>query len=991
MPKTCTRLATDAEATQGPAAELRAQLRKGATLVVRGRPCEVLQIHPFGSRGRGDHLLQVLYLDGRPPHTEHLLLQKEASVHPTTLLHLEQAFQMPLRQWLESGNEWVRDNLIPFPGMPGVPAAGKNSTLWTRETPVAPSRSKPDPDPHQLVGLEKALARRSVRLLLADEPGLGKTGQAALIAGELALRRRAFRMLVLCPPGLRQNWQLEMKRFAGLDFDILDHLPKGRQDGPLAPFDQTDRAIVSYHWLKQPNVLRRFLQSQQQAGPSGPWDLLIVDEAHHLIPPAGAASQLHQMAGRIVSWFPHRIFLTATPHSGYTDSLMGLLQLLDPLRFERTSSPSPAMRQAMRQVILRRTRKQIGGPGYVGLDSRNRLIHCGASAAEAVVHQAWQKAATSFIRWAGGDDVGAGCVALAVQVLNKRRLSSLPAFSESFGSWAQAILNRCGDAELHAEASPPPESTETDGEQAPRFGVSAEVLSRLARQHKLPLIQRIQAVQEALLACETSTETQAGDRLAAAARWVRRQAESAPGEKILLFTEYADTAWAMVRLLQGDNEAADGPDGRVAGLDSSVGEGRRSQVLARFCDPQDALSVLVTTDVAAEGLNLHTACRCVVHLDLPWNPGRLGQRTGRVLRRGQTRMVATVFVTGDSPEETEFLSRLAAKEHRCASDMGSGTVSSQLPPSSQAVQRIPATLFPQPAKTLPPPNHSEEDPAWFVCRQAAPEQTVAQALAWRTLLGPPVAQPILRTGSWTVATMHHWMPAGCSAALLALARWLAMDRCESWLLRWALPLYFQVAGWPRTPTLGQPAVLNPAALHRMQRCTDSMDEVQHPMAIPGAQAGLEILLRQLQTTLLALQLQGQKTMSEALRNQHRLLVQRQHVAAATLMAEQPGLPPARRLRRDAGRIQQQRNRLTGSGWLFPSDRMAALACMQQLEQQALHAADEEARLKAVALLDPRHHLDAARLARARTTCLAPPVLMLDAVALLLPDAKEVGP
>lgn len=991
MPKTCTRLATDAEATQGPATELRAQLRKGVTLVVRGRPCEVLQIHPFGSRGRGDHLLQVLYLDGRPPHTEHLLLQKEASVHPTTLLHLEQAFQVPLRQWLASGNEWVRDNLIPFPGMPGIPSAGKDSTLWTWETPIAPSRSNPDPDPHQLVGLEKALARRSVRLLLADDPGLGKTGQAALIAGELAMRRRAFRMLVLCPPGLRQNWQLEMKRFAGLDFDILDHLPKGRQDGPLAPFDQTDRAIVSYHWLKQPNVLRRFLQSQQQAGPSGPWDLLIVDEAHHLIPPAGAASQLHQMAGRIVSWFPHRIFLTATPHSGYTDSLMGLLQLLDPLRFERTSSPSPAMRQAMRQVILRRARRQIGGSGYAGLNSRVRLIHCSASETETAVHQAWQKAATSFMRWAGADDGGSGCVALAVQVLNKRRLSSLPAFSRSFGSWAQAIRSRCQDPALQAEASEPLEGTDADGEQAPRFGVAAEVLARLAWQHKLPLIQRIQAVQEALQACETFTETQAGDRLAAAARWVRQQAESAPGEKILLFTEYADTAWAMVRLLQAEDDSEGGADCRVAGLDSSVGEGRRSQILARFCDPQDALSVLVTTDVAAEGLNLHTACRCVVHLDLPWNPGRLGQRTGRVLRRGQTRPVASVFVTGDSPEETEFLSRLATKENRCAADMGSGTVSSQLPPAPQAVQRVPATLFPQPANFIAPRNQAGEENGWFVCGQAVPEQGVAHALAWRTLLGPPVAQPVLKTGSWTVGTMRRWMPAGCSAALLALARWLAMDRCESWLLRWALPLYFQVAGWPQTPTLGQPAVLNPAALRRMQRCTDTLGEEELALGVSAAQAGLETLLSQLQSTLLTLQLQGQKTMSEAMRNQHRLLVQRQHVAAATLMAEQPGLPPARRLRRDAGRIQQQRSRLTSSGWLFPSDRMAALACMQQLEQQALHAADEEARLKAVALLDPRHHLEAARLARARTTCLAPPVLMLDAVALLLPDAMEVAP
>lgn len=985
MRKTCTQLRLESQSPSQPLEELGAHLRKGAMLVVRGRPCEVVEILPFGPRGRVEHLMHVLYLDGQPPRVEHLLAHKEAGVHPTSMLLLDQALRLPLSSWLERGSEWARDNLIPFPGMAGEPLQCTKQQPSESAAPVSPCRSVPEPDPHQLVGLEKVLSRRSVRLLLADEPGLGKTGQAALIAGELFQRRRAFRILVLCPPGLRNNWRQEMKQFAGLEFDILDHVPKGSSGDPLAPFNQTDRAIVSFHWLKQPSVLQRFLQAQQHSGPQGPWDMLIVDEAHHLVPQRGARSQLHQAAGQLVSWFPHRVFLTATPHSGYTDSLMGLLQLLDPLRFERTASPSPSMRQAMRQVVIRRRLQQIGTGTYLNLSSNMVQIHCTPNGFESAIRKAWLRAAASLVSWAALDAGGAGCVALAVQVLNKRMLSSLPAFESSVEALAQALQASHQSAKSTKGAGLRERLAHVEDDAPPRFGAPARTLAGLALRHGLPLQERIETVREALRCGLSSPEAVAGSRLTIAADWVTRRVHSVPGEKLLLFSEYADTVRAMAWLLEQAGPGAD----RIAALDSSVGEARRCQVLTRFCDPTDPLCILVTTDVAAEGLNLHTACRCVVHLDLPWNPGRLAQRTGRVLRRGQSREVTNVFVTGDSAEEANFLRRLTTKEATSAADLGPSSTTRQIPPSLRPACAGTRGLLPHstvgPCSTEP----LLATPASSVCQQLVPEGGLEWALRWRRQLGPPSGNPPLRTGCWAMASLPRWSPCASSAALLALVRWLAMDRCESWLLRWALPLWFKVAGWPHNASLGDPVCLSPSSLRLLAAHAD------HAAHMSGSEPSLDFgtalrdLLQQLNLAIGCLQSKGQQQMRVALRAQHQILVHQQHQTASALVAELPSLPPGRRIDQEVSKIHRERKAITGKGWLFPQDRLAAAHHMRQLEQRAMEAADKAGRLGAVALLDPLHSKEAARLARARCSWLAPPVLVLDAVALLLP-ATGVG-
>ena len=197
----------------------------------------------------------------------------------------------------------------------------------------------------------RALAMPRVSLLLADGVGLGKTIQSGLVLEELLLRRRIRRILVLCPAMLQRQWKYELRRKFNLDFEVIDSDStfqlRRRLGIDTNPWKAFPRIITSMDYLRMPDVLQQFLQASG-AGPDAeangdrtiaprPWDLLIVDECHHFAPQSGSrASQRTRMLREIRFLFEHRIFASATPHNGKTVCFTGLLELLDPIRFQMT-------------------------------------------------------------------------------------------------------------------------------------------------------------------------------------------------------------------------------------------------------------------------------------------------------------------------------------------------------------------------------------------------------------------------------------------------------------------------------------------------------------------------------------------------------------------------------------------------------------------------------------------------------------------------------
>jgi len=218
----------------------------------------------------------------------------------------------------------------------------------------------------QLEPLIKALRMPRIALLIADDVGLGKTIEAGLIITELLIRHRVRRVLILCPSSLRFQWQSEMKEKFCLGFDIVERSSTYQLQRRLGldanPWRIYSRVIASYHYLRQDDVREQFRSacSQSSGSPRLPWDLLIVDEAHNLMPSAfGESSDLFKLLQTITPHFEHKLFLTATPHNGYTRSFTGILQQLDPGRFSQSNELSEEQRKRLRQVFVRRLKRDL--------------------------------------------------------------------------------------------------------------------------------------------------------------------------------------------------------------------------------------------------------------------------------------------------------------------------------------------------------------------------------------------------------------------------------------------------------------------------------------------------------------------------------------------------------------------------------------------------------------------------------------------------------
>ncbi|HWQ90568.1 MAG TPA: SNF2-related protein, partial [Clostridia bacterium] len=225
----------------------------------------------------------------------------------------------------------------------------------------APFRAGIRIDAYQLEPLRKALLLPRVNLFIADDVGLGKTIEAGLIATELLLRRRVRDVVVACPPSMLKQWQDELDARFGLRFEILDrdYVERIRRERGYAvnPWDTFPRFLVS----------QRLLIDETYAAPMRVWldnlrpgSLLILDEAHHAAPASGAKyaidSKITRAIRDLAPRFEHRLFLSATPHNGHSNSFSALLELLDDKRFMRGV---PVLKSSLDAVMVRRLKEDV--------------------------------------------------------------------------------------------------------------------------------------------------------------------------------------------------------------------------------------------------------------------------------------------------------------------------------------------------------------------------------------------------------------------------------------------------------------------------------------------------------------------------------------------------------------------------------------------------------------------------------------------------------
>ena len=226
----------------------------------------------------------------------------------------------------------------------------------------APFRAGIKIDAYQMEPLRKALLLPRVNLFIADDTGLGKTIEAGLIARELLLRKKAKTIVVAAPPSVLEQWKGELEERFGLVFELLDraYLTTVRRERGFGvnPWRTHSRFLVSHNLLIDPTYadpLREWL------GEMLPGSLLILDEAHHAAPSSGGRYGIETKFTRAIRdlgpRFEHRLFLSATPHNGHSNSFSTLLELLDPYRFTR--GVKVRGEKDLEDVMVRRLKEDI--------------------------------------------------------------------------------------------------------------------------------------------------------------------------------------------------------------------------------------------------------------------------------------------------------------------------------------------------------------------------------------------------------------------------------------------------------------------------------------------------------------------------------------------------------------------------------------------------------------------------------------------------------
>ena len=253
-------------------------------------------------------------------------------------------------------------------------AAFLNTLRWNCTTATDPSlfqapfRAGIKIEAYQMEPLRKALRLPRVNLFIADDTGLGKTIEAGLIVRELLLRKKVRTIVVAAPPSVLEQWKAEMEERFGLIFQILDrhYLARIRRERGFGtnPWSTHSRFLVSHRLLADPTYaepMRAWL------GTMRPGSLLVLDEAHHAAPSHGGRYGIESKFTRAIrdlcERFEHRLFLSATPHNGHSNSFSTLLELLDPHRFTR--GVKVRGKKDLEAVMVRRLkediREEVGG------------------------------------------------------------------------------------------------------------------------------------------------------------------------------------------------------------------------------------------------------------------------------------------------------------------------------------------------------------------------------------------------------------------------------------------------------------------------------------------------------------------------------------------------------------------------------------------------------------------------------------------------------
>jgi superfamily II DNA or RNA helicase len=531
-----------------------------------------------------------------------------------------------------------------------------------------------EPRPYQLVPLMMALKLDPVRLLIADDVGIGKTIEAAVVARELLDRGEIRRLAVLCPPHLAEQWQRELDEKFHIEAELVlsSTIQRLERDLPVgvSVFDRHSFTIVSTDFIKSTRRAEDFILKCPE--------FVIVDEAHGCTLAGGVGrgrQQRFELLRRIAEDNSrHLLLVTATPHSGNEDAFRSLLSLLDPefanLPMDLDRAERAGIRRKLARHLVQRRRGDIRH--YLETDT-------------AFPERKDKEATYTFSKdyRALFDDI----LAFARDFVSE---SAAGERHRRVRYWSALALLRC-------VSSSPAAAAATLRSRAAVDQAADEEVDEVGRRTVLD-----QGDADDTIALDFSpgsnTENGAENTRRKLLEFARR-AEAQPGEadnklqgaireikgllkdsfRPVVFCRFVDTAEYVARQLRDELPAKVRVESVTGLLPPAEREARIAALVA-----EPGQYVLVCTDCLAEGINLQQHFNSVLHYDLAWNPTRHEQREGRVDRFGQekTEVRVVTYYGTDNPIDGVILDVLIRKHKKIKSDLG---VTVAVPGSSEQI------------------------------------------------------------------------------------------------------------------------------------------------------------------------------------------------------------------------------------------------------------------------------------------------------------------
>ncbi|WP_116175200.1 helicase-related protein [Kutzneria buriramensis] len=460
------------------------------------------------------------------------------------------------------------------------------------------------------------------RILLADAVGLGKTLEIGMILSELVRRGRGERILVVTPRHVLEQMQHELWCRFALPFVRLDSagIQRVRQKLPATrnPFTYYKRVIISIDTLKSDRYVTS-LRKQR-------WDAVVIDESHNL---SNAATLNNRLARLLARNAEALILASATPHNGRADSFAELLRLLDPSSVPADDRLDP---DEIRRLVIRRHRHSpevaqvVGGDWAERREPDNVLVP--ATDEENAVARELEE--TWLWPGRGGSPYSGQNASLFPWTLAKAFLSSPAALKETI----DGRLGRLGHDD--------------------RAGVERQALHRLAELNDKTL-RRPPAKYQRLVEHLKQIGVGRGSPVRA-----------------VVFAERLETLRWLHRSLPSDLGL---PADAVALMHGGLADDEQQNIVEAFKQEQAPVRVLVTGDVASEGVNLHAQCHDLIHYDIPWSLIRIEQRNGRIDRYGQKHAPRITALLLDPASERfagdiRILAKLVEKENEAHTALG---------------------------------------------------------------------------------------------------------------------------------------------------------------------------------------------------------------------------------------------------------------------------------------------------------------------------------